>query len=69
MLCIGYGAPDEGSLSAETYPSPGSPPLRVGDPPSPTRGEGKNNYAPAVVTPPSTTMVWPVMKVEASEAR
>ena len=26
-------------------------------------------YAAAVVTPPSTTMVWPVMKVEASEAR
>jgi hypothetical protein len=26
-------------------------------------------YADAVVTPPSTTMVWPVMKVEASEAR
>src|SRR4051794_34669860 len=26
-------------------------------------------YADAVVTPPSMTMVWPVMKVEASEAR
>jgi hypothetical protein len=26
-------------------------------------------YAAAVVTPPSTTMVWPVMKVDASEAR
>ena len=26
-------------------------------------------YVAAVVTPPSTTMVWPVMKVEASEAR
>ena len=26
-------------------------------------------YDPAVVTPPSTTMVCPVMKVEASEAR
>src|SRR6185312_12936908 len=26
-------------------------------------------YTAAVVTPPSTTMVWPVMKVEASEAR
>jgi hypothetical protein len=32
------------------------------------RGEGET-YAEAVVTPPSTTMVWPVMKVEASEAR
>jgi hypothetical protein len=27
------------------------------------------NYTAAVVTPPSITMVWPVMKVEASEAR
>jgi hypothetical protein len=26
-------------------------------------------YVAAVVTPPSTTIVWPVMKVEASEAR
>src|SRR5258705_3148809 len=26
-------------------------------------------YVDAVVTPPSTTIVWPVMKVEASEAR
>jgi hypothetical protein len=26
-------------------------------------------YTDAVVTPPSTTMVWPVMKVDASEAR
>ena len=33
-------APDEGSLSAETDPSPVSPPLRGADPPSPTRGEG-----------------------------
>jgi hypothetical protein len=42
MLCIGYGAAkaDEGSLSAETDPSPVSSPLRVADPPSPTRGEG-----------------------------
>jgi hypothetical protein len=30
---------------------------------------GGSNYTDAVVTPPSTTMVWPVMKVEASEAR
>ena len=33
------------------------------------RGEGEESYTDAVVTPPSTTMVWPVMKVEASEAR
>ncbi len=32
------------------------------------RGRGKN-HAAAVVTPPSTTMVWPVMKLEASEPR
>jgi hypothetical protein len=31
-------------------------------------GRGKD-HTDAVVTPPSTTMVWPVMKVEASEAR
>src|SRR5690349_3512902 len=29
----------------------------------------KGTYTAAVVTPPSMTMVWPVMKVEASEAR
>ncbi|MBP1293051.1 hypothetical protein M2192_007124 [Bradyrhizobium elkanii USDA 61] len=34
------------------------------------RGRRRNGpYVAAVVTPPSTTMVWPVMKVEASEAR
>ena len=27
------------------------------------------NYTDAVVTPPSITMVWPVMKLEASEPR
>ena len=32
-------------LSTEKNPSPGSPPLRVGDPPSPTRGEGKVEQA------------------------
>jgi hypothetical protein len=31
--------------------------------------ERVKNHTDAVVTPPSTTMVWPVMKVEASEAR
>src|SRR5262249_51957795 len=39
-------APGEGSPSAvssvETDPSPVSPPLRAGDPPSPARGEGKS---------------------------
>jgi len=43
--------------------------LRFAKAPFPTRSEGKNSYTDAVVTPPSTTMVWPVMKVEASEAR
>jgi hypothetical protein len=44
-------------------------------PPRAQRGMGPgvrrddSNYADAVVTPPSTTIVWPVMKVEASEAR
>jgi hypothetical protein len=34
------------------------------------RGEkGRRNYTDAVVTPPSTTMVCPVMKLEASEPR
>jgi hypothetical protein len=35
------------------------------------RGEEDNNsaYTAAVVTPPSMTMVWPVMKVDASEPR
>src|SRR5712675_497095 len=35
-------APDNGSLSAETDPSPGFISLRSIAPPSPTRGEGKN---------------------------
>src|SRR5258708_36756735 len=34
-----------------------------------TPGEEERTYTDAVVTPPSTTMVWPVMKVEASEPR
>jgi len=33
------------------------------------RDDRGTNYTAAVVTPPSITMVWPVMKVEASEAR
>ncbi len=44
-----------------------TPLAKASDPPPP--GEGKKDYDPAVVTPPSTTMVWPVMKLEASEAR
>jgi hypothetical protein len=46
---------------AEGYgslPSQGRPPF-----------ERRANYVDAVVTPPSTTMVWPVMKLEASEPR
>jgi hypothetical protein len=34
--------------------------------------QGRDNaesYTAAVVTPPSTTMVWPVMKLDASEPR
>src|SRR6185312_9461352 len=68
-------APDEVSLSAGTTGSlPGGerpltrPRCFASRPPSPARGEGKS-YAEAVVTPPSTTIVCPVMKVEASEAR
>ena len=43
MLCFGYAqsVPDEGSLSAEANPSPGSISLRSISPPSPTRGEGE----------------------------
>jgi hypothetical protein len=33
------------------------------------RGRGEEGYAAAVVTPPSTTMVWPVMKLDASEPK
>jgi hypothetical protein len=36
--------------------------------PSPASESGKH-HTDAVVTPPSTTMVWPVMKLEASEPR
>src|SRR6266542_6815936 len=43
--------PDEGSLSAETDPSPVSIALRAIDPPSPTRGEG--TLRPII--PPSRT--------------
>ena len=35
----------------------------------PRKREREEDYVDAVVTPPSTTMVWPVMKVEASEPR
>src|SRR5271156_3166360 len=55
-----YATPPRRS-SGRRFASPG----RV-DPPPP--GEGEENHTDAVVTPPSTTMVWPVMKLEASEA-
>ncbi|SHK30652.1 hypothetical protein SAMN05444159_2951 [Bradyrhizobium lablabi] len=35
----------------------------------PRKRERGRGYADAVVTPPSTTIVWPVMKLEASEER
>jgi hypothetical protein len=38
-------------------------------PPLPRLRGREESYADAVVTPPSTTMVWPVMKLEASEPR
>ena len=38
------------------------------EPTLPLKGRVKN-HTEAVVTPPSTTMVWPVMKLEASEER
>jgi hypothetical protein len=37
---------DEGSLSAETNPSPVTNALRASVPPSPTRGEGKELQCP-----------------------
>jgi hypothetical protein len=65
---IAAGDPGEGvqvyrrTELAEKAPHPDPLPARAG------RGSG-GSYTAAVVTPPSTTMVWPVMKVEASEAR
>ena len=35
----------------------------------PRKREREETHTDAVVTPPSTMMVWPVMKVEASEPR
>jgi len=37
--------------------------------PSPASAKEGKSQTDAVVTPPSTTMVWPVMKLEASEPR
>jgi hypothetical protein len=37
--------------------------------PLPQGERERKRYTDAVVTPPSTTMVWPVMKLEASEPR
>jgi hypothetical protein len=45
-----------------------TPPLTLFAATLPLQGRVKS-YAAAVVTPPSTTMVCPVMKVDASEAR
>src|SRR5882724_470280 len=59
----GERVPDQRrSRLAERAPHPDPLPARAG------RGSAPS-YVAAVVTPPSTTMVWPVMKVEASEAR
>jgi hypothetical protein len=35
----------------------------------PRKREREKDYVAAVVTPPSTTIVWPVMNVDASEVR
>ena len=62
------------------HPTPARVSLRStrADPPPSGEGEVERNfklyasvasYTAAVVTPPSTTMVCPVMKVDASEAR
>ena len=61
--------PDEGSdLATSNSLSPSQPRCAIASP-SPTRERARETrYTAAVVTPPSTTMVWPVMKVEASEA-
>jgi len=53
LKCLGYLAPLEALANL----------------PRPNTFAGTTNYAAAVVTPPSTTMVWPVMKLEASEPR
>jgi hypothetical protein len=60
----GLSASATGSESAETPPTPDPSPPRA------ARVEGgEKNYVAAVVTPPSTTIVWPVMNVDASDAR
>src|SRR6266478_1140664 len=53
----------EGSLSAETNPSPGSNSLRSFSPPSPTRGEGKKgtaqlNLRPLIIPRPPSAAAW-----------
>ena len=52
-------------IALGAFPHP--PSLRSGT--LPRKREREETYTDAVVTPPSTMMVWPVMKVEASEAR
>ena len=63
--CDGRGAASTKGFFAHCRALP--PPGASRHPPH--KGEGLRSYTDAVVTPPSTTMVWPVMKVEASEAR
>ena len=54
---------------AERLASPARDPAHRATHPRKARGGGEEAYTDAVVTPPSTTMVWPVMKLEASEPR
>jgi hypothetical protein len=61
----GWGEAAKAAQRMNIHPTPPANFIR-GDPPPP--GEGKS-YTDAVVTPPSTTMVCPVMKLDASEAR
>src|SRR5712664_2951575 len=67
--CDGWGIAHGSARTSHLLKQPPTRPA-FGRPPSP-RGGGisKKAYADAVVTPPSTTMVWPVMKLEASEPR
>jgi hypothetical protein len=57
-----------GALAASEFVETTPTRLRCAKAPSPAGGRGKN-HTDAVVTPPSTTMVCPVMKLEASEPR
>jgi hypothetical protein len=61
---LGWSSLGDGTRGESPHP----PSLRYGTLPRKC-GRGKKSYVAAVVTPPSTTIVWPVMKVEASDAR